>query len=56
MSRIAETFTRLQAAGEKALIPFITAGDPDPGVVDHHVQRPAGHGLGVPDCGDDLFV
>ena len=32
MSRIAETFTRLQAAGEKALIPFITAGDPDPGL------------------------
>lgn len=28
MSRIADTFTRLQAAGEKAFIPFITAGDP----------------------------
>ncbi|HEU4964636.1 MAG TPA: tryptophan synthase subunit alpha [Bacilli bacterium] len=28
MSRIAETFARLQAAGEKAFIPFITAGDP----------------------------
>ncbi|HEY6896708.1 MAG TPA: tryptophan synthase subunit alpha, partial [Rhodocyclaceae bacterium] len=29
MSRIQATFTRLQAAGRKALIPFITAGDPD---------------------------
>ncbi len=31
MSRIADTFARLQAEGRKALIPFITAGDPDPG-------------------------
>ncbi|MBL8473440.1 MAG: tryptophan synthase subunit alpha [Rhodocyclaceae bacterium] len=29
MSRIKNTFERLQAAGRKALIPFITAGDPD---------------------------
>ncbi len=29
-SRIAATFARLQAAGRKALIPFVTAGDPDP--------------------------
>jgi tryptophan synthase alpha chain len=29
MSRIAEKFTTLKAAGEKALIAFITAGDPD---------------------------
>ena len=29
MSRIAATFKRLEAAGKKALIPFITAGDPD---------------------------
>ncbi|WP_418320057.1 tryptophan synthase subunit alpha [Piscinibacter sakaiensis] len=28
MSRIAATFTALQAAGRKALIPFVTAGDP----------------------------
>jgi tryptophan synthase alpha chain len=28
MSRIQSTFARLQAAGRKALIPFITAGDP----------------------------
>ncbi len=30
MSRIQATFARLQAQGRKALIPFITAGDPDP--------------------------
>lgn len=30
MSRIQATFTRLQEHGRKALIPFITAGDPDP--------------------------
>lgn len=30
MSRIQSTFERLQAQGKKALIPFITAGDPDP--------------------------
>lgn len=30
MSRIASTFAQLQAVGRKALIPFITAGDPDP--------------------------
>ncbi len=29
MSRIQSTFQRLQADGRKALIPFITAGDPD---------------------------
>lgn len=30
MSRIQASFERLQAQGRKALIPFITAGDPDP--------------------------
>jgi len=30
MSRIASTFENLKAARRKALIPFITAGDPDP--------------------------
>jgi len=29
MSRISQSFERLQAQGRKALIPFITAGDPD---------------------------
>ena len=31
MSRIAATFEALKKQGRKALIPFITAGDPDPG-------------------------
>ncbi|MDR2451528.1 MAG: tryptophan synthase subunit alpha [Candidatus Accumulibacter sp.] len=30
MSKIQATFERLQAQGQKALIPFITAGDPNP--------------------------
>jgi tryptophan synthase alpha chain len=30
MSRIAATFARLAAEGKKALIPFVTAGDPEP--------------------------
>jgi tryptophan synthase, alpha chain (EC 4.2.1.20) len=29
-NRIVQSFARLQAAGRKALIPFITAGDPKP--------------------------
>ncbi|MDB5798560.1 MAG: tryptophan synthase subunit alpha [Paucimonas sp.] len=32
MSRIAPTFAALAAQNKKALIPFITAGDPDPGI------------------------
>ena len=32
MSRIAATFAKLRDQHRKALIPFITAGDPDPGV------------------------
>jgi len=32
MSRIQATFQRLQTQGRKALIPFITAGDPEPGL------------------------
>jgi len=32
MSRIQTTFSRLQAAGRKALIPYVTAGDPRPGI------------------------
>lgn len=31
MSRISDTFARLEKQGRKALIPFFTAGDPDPG-------------------------
>jgi tryptophan synthase alpha chain len=32
MSRIQATFERLANDGRKALIPFVTAGDPDPGI------------------------
>jgi tryptophan synthase alpha chain len=32
MSRIAARFAALRAQGRKALIPFVTAGDPEPGV------------------------
>ncbi len=32
MSRIAATFEKLKTSGKKALIPFVTAGDPDPGM------------------------
>ncbi|MCA1805084.1 MAG: tryptophan synthase subunit alpha [Xanthomonadaceae bacterium] len=32
MSRIAGRFAELRATGRKALIPFVTAGDPEPGV------------------------
>ena len=29
MSRISERFAALRAAGERAFVPFVTAGDPD---------------------------
>ena len=32
MSRISSVFRRLQGEGRKALVPFITAGDPEPGM------------------------
>ncbi len=53
MSRIQATFSRLQAQKKKALIPFITAGDPNPGMTVQimHVLVSAGSDiveLGVP--------
>ncbi|MBE0509464.1 MAG: tryptophan synthase subunit alpha [Chromatiales bacterium] len=53
MSRIAATFARLQEQGRKALIPFITAGDPEPGITvpTMHAMVEAGASileLGVP--------
>ncbi len=53
MSRIAQTFQRLSAEGRKALIPYLTAGDPDPAatVPLMHVAVAAGADiieLGVP--------
>ncbi|GIX21374.1 MAG: tryptophan synthase alpha chain [Gammaproteobacteria bacterium] len=32
MSRIAEAFARCRGAGRAALVPYVTAGDPDPGL------------------------
>ncbi|HEX5393056.1 MAG TPA: tryptophan synthase subunit alpha [Rhodocyclaceae bacterium] len=53
MSRIQSTFARLQAEGRKALIPFITAGDPEPGLTLSLMQALVAGGadiieLGVP--------
>lgn len=53
MKRIAQTFSRLQAAGRKALIPYITAGDPQPNMTVSYMQQLVEGGadiieLGVP--------
>ena len=53
MSRITARFAELQAAGRKALIPFITAGDPQPGMTVPLMQALVAGGadiieLGVP--------
>ena len=53
MSRISATFEKLAAAGRKALIPYITAGDPDPAVTVPMLHELAAAGadileLGVP--------
>ena len=53
MSRIADTFKNLQVQGKKALIPFVTAGDPNPGMTVAIMHTLVGAGadiieLGVP--------
>jgi tryptophan synthase alpha chain len=53
MSRIQATFEQLANGGRKALIPFVTAGDPEPGITVHlmHALVKAGADvieLGVP--------
>jgi tryptophan synthase alpha chain len=53
MGRIGERFARLRAAGDKALVPFVTAGDPDLGTTAELVLAMADAGadaieLGVP--------
>ena len=53
MSRIPDTFTKLQAQGKKALIPFVTAGDPNPAMAVPIMHALVGAGadiieLGVP--------
>lgn len=53
MSRIADRFAQLRDAGRKALIPYVTAGDPAPGVTVKVMHALVGAGadiieLGVP--------
>lgn len=53
MSRISSVFEKLKKKNEKALIPFITAGDPDPETTDHLLKCLVDNGadiieLGVP--------
>jgi tryptophan synthase alpha chain len=53
MSRIPDTFKKLQAQGRKALIPFVTAGDPNPAMTVPIMHALVGAGadiieLGVP--------
>jgi len=51
MSRIAERLAALRARGEKALIPFVTAGDPDLGVTEALVPALAAAGADVIEIG-----
>lgn len=51
MSRIAERFSRLQASGRKALIPFITAGYPSPTVTVPLLHRLVAAGADVIELG-----
>lgn len=51
MSRIAAAFERLQAQGRKALIPFITAGDPDAQMSLELMRALAGAGADVIELG-----
>ena len=51
MSRIQSTFQRLQGEGRKALIPFITAGDPDPGLTVSLMQALVAGGANIIELG-----
>lgn len=51
MKRIAQTFARLQAQGRKALIPFITAGDPSPAVTAQLLHALAANGADIIELG-----
>ncbi len=51
MSRIASTFQALQAQGRKALIPFVTAGDPHPAATVALMQAMAEAGADVIELG-----
>jgi len=47
MSRIPDTFRKLQAQGKKALIPFVTAGDPNPAMTVPIMHALVGAGAAV---------
>ena len=51
MSRLADRFARLRAAGRKALIPYVTAGDPAPGITVPLMQAMAAAGADVIELG-----
>jgi tryptophan synthase alpha chain len=51
MSKIQVTFDRLKAQGRKALIPFITAGDPDPALTVRLMRTLVGAGADVIELG-----
>jgi tryptophan synthase alpha chain len=51
MSKIQVTFERLKAQGRKALIPFITAGDPDPALTVRLMHTLVGAGADVIELG-----
>jgi hypothetical protein len=55
MSRIAGRFAELRAAGRKALIPFVTAGDPEPGVTVPLMHALVGGGRRYPRAGRALL-
>ncbi len=51
MNRIEETFARLHAKGEKALVGFVTAGDPDIDRSEEIVRRMCTSGLDLLELG-----
>ena len=54
MSRIAETFASLEKKGEKALVLFVTAGDPSLEDLPAILDALAGGGADLIEVGEDL--
>ena len=51
MSRIEQTFARLRAKGERAFIPYFTAGDPSPEVTREAVGTAVRNGADLVEIG-----
>ncbi|MDX1433147.1 MAG: tryptophan synthase subunit alpha [Gammaproteobacteria bacterium] len=51
MSRIADTFARLRASDRRALVPFVTAGDPEPSVTVPLMHALVGAGADIVELG-----